>query len=224
MSDTVFTADDLIDVPQAWPIVARVPGPKVPVFSVLSDQVTTPSGETMVRTYLDHPGAVAVLAINDDQQIAVLRQYRHPAGLTMIEPIAGLLDNGDEDPLAAARRELAEEAMLEADEWRVLVDFFGSAGSSTESIRIFAARGLRPCACPTGFLVEDEEADMEQGWATIPDLLDAIFSGRCENGTLISGVLALAAAQHRGGWEQLRAPDALWLARGHQAGRRGISC
>ena len=224
MNGKVFAADDLIDLPQAWPIVARVPGPKVPVFSVLSDHVVTPSGPTMVRTYLDHPGAVAVLAINDEQQIAVLRQYRHPAGLAMIEPIAGLLDSGDEDPLAAARRELAEEAMLEADEWRVLVDFFGSAGSSTESIRIFVARGLRPCARPNGFLVEDEEADMEQGWAAIPDLLDAIFAGRCENGALVSGVLALETAQRRGGWEQLRAPDSPWLARGHQAGHRDISC
>lgn len=214
----LWTRDDVIDVPTHWPVSASRELANAHVFSVVSERLRTPAGEEIERTFLHHPGAVIVIPLDAEENVVVLRQYRHPVGARMIEAPAGLLDVAGEDPLVAAQRELAEEAMLAADDWRVLVDYTGSAGSSGESVRIFLARGLRPAARPDGFVVEGEEAEMTVGRVALDDLVDAALAGRIANGALVAGVLAVAAAQARGGLETLRPAEAPWLLRGHQAG------
>ena len=113
------------------------------VWDVVRDTVDLGDGGTVRREYVRHPGAVAVIALDDEDRVLLLRQYRHPVRLELWEPPAGLLDVPGEDPRAAAVRELAEEADLVADSWWQLVDFFTTPGGSDETVRIYLARGLR---------------------------------------------------------------------------------
>ena len=166
--------------------------------------------QPIVREYVDHPGAVAVLALDDEERVFLIRQYRHPVRTREWEIPAGLLDVHGEDPLAAAKRELAEEGDLEASEWAVLVDFFTSPGGSDEAIRIYLARGLR--ALPEAFAREDEEAHMETRWAGLDECVDAVLARRVQNPSLAIGVLAAQAARARG-WESLGEADAAWPGR-----------
>ena len=210
----VLTGADLGDQPALWPAqeIARLDGR---LASFVTEDVTAPTGARLRRDWLRHPGAVAVIALDALDRIAVLAQYRHPAGARVIEPPAGLLDLAGESAWIAAQRELAEEARLRADDWRVLVDVFTSPGSSQESIRVFLARELHPVAAPAGFVAEGEEADMAVGWADLTETVAAILAGRLQSPTLVAGVLALWAARTVGGrgLDALRPPDAPWPAR-----------
>lgn len=209
----VLAPGDIADVPLSWPIVEhRVVGQgKVSTF--VSDTVATPQGESMVRDYLQHPGAVGIIALDDQERVVVVRQYRHPVGFRLIEPPAGLLDADGESWLAAAQRELAEEAMLAADDWRLLIDMFTSPGCNSESIRFFLARGLRDVPRPDGFVVEHEELDMEICLVPLADLLDGIYAGRVQSPTVVAGALALEAARLGGRLDSLRPADSPWPAR-----------
>lgn len=204
--------DELVDARLTWPAV-RVSTCQGRVSDFVTDEVGTPSGQTVLREYLLHPGAVAVIACDDAGRVAVVDQYRHPAGFRLLEPPAGLLDVAGESFLAAAQRELAEEAGLAAADWRVLVDLFTSPGCSTESVRVFLARDLRPAPAPDGFRREAEEALMSLGWARLEDVVDAVYAGRVQNSALVSGVLALYGAQLSGRLDHLREPEAPWPAR-----------
>ncbi len=202
------------DEPLAWPVTAhRVLG-SGSVSDFVNDTVETPDGGSMDRQYLLHPGAVGVIAWDDDaDRIAVVRQYRHPAAFQLVEPPAGLLDADGESWLTAAQRELAEEAGLQAQRWQVLVDLFTSPGACQESLRIYLARDLSEAAAPEGFVAAHEEAHMEAGWAARADLVDGILAGRLQNPTMVSGMLALEVARLSGRLDDLRAADAEWPAR-----------
>lgn len=206
------TGAELADLAMSWPSVrtAAMPGA---VSTFVRDEVSTPDGHTLVREYLTHPGAVAVIAMDEDERVAVVTQYRHPAGYRFVEPPAGLLDVVDEDSLLAAQRELSEEAELAAADWRVLVDVFTSPGCNQESIRVFLARGLTEVGRPDGFELHGEEAHMELRWAPLDELVDAIYAGRVQNPTMIMGTLALHAARLEGRLDSLRDPAATWPAR-----------
>ncbi|MFT4295982.1 MAG: NUDIX hydrolase [Micropruina sp.] len=204
---------EAIDVPARWAVRShRVIGPGA-VSDYVDDVVATPDGEEMHRQYLLHPGAVAVIALDEDDRVVVVRQYRHPVGFQLIEPPAGLLDADGESWLGAAQRELAEEAMLAADDWRLLIDMFTSPGCNSESIRFFLARGLRPVPRPDGFVVEHEELDMEICLVALADLVDGIYAGQVQSPTLVAGVLALEAARRGGRLDALRPADSPWPAR-----------
>ena len=113
------------------------------IWDVVSDSFQlNDDGDPLVRDYIEHPGAVAVLPMNDDGEVLLIKQYRHPVGMDLWEIPAGLLDVEGEDFVVGAARELAEEADLIAGKWNVLADFFNSPGSSSEAIRIYLARGL----------------------------------------------------------------------------------
>ena len=215
-----LAAGEIADQPMRWPVVGhRVLG-RGAVSEFVDDEVRTPSGETMHRQYLLHPGAVGVIAWDDADRIAVGRQYRHPAGFRLTEPPAGLLDHANEDFQLAAARELAEEAGIAAGHWQVLVDTFTSPGANEESLRIFLARDLTPAAAPDGFVADHEEADMEVCWAARSDLVDAIFAGHLQNPTMVAGVLALETARLAGRLDELRPPSAPWQAREAWQARR----
>lgn len=156
------------------------------------------SGDSLTREFVGHPGAVAIVAVDQDERIAVVKQYRHPVRKRMWEIPAGLLDIPGEEPIAAARRELAEETDLIADRWIPLLSMNNSPGGSSELLRIFLATGLAPTG--RAFAREAEESDMEIAFAPLPAILDAILAGRVGNPSLVAGVLGYAAwrtRQHR---------------------------
>lgn len=181
------------------------------VFDIQRDELTLAhSQRPIVREYMGHPGAVVIVALRGDdgsEEILLERQYRHPVRAKLWEVPAGLLDIPGEDPLIGAQRELAEEADLTAKHWDVLLDIFNSPGCSSESIRIFLARGLEP----TGqtFDREDEEADFEYQWVSLDDAVTAALDGRLHNASTVSAVLATDAARRRG-W-QLRDLSSQWF-------------
>ncbi len=203
----------LIDDPQAWSVLGTDQLATGRKTAYLTDRVRTPDGELIDREYLLHPGAVGVIALDDHDRIVLVRQYRHPVRHRLIEPPAGLLDNGDEDYLVGAQRELAEEVGLAAGDWRVLVDLFTSPGISSESLRVYLARDLSAAPLPDGFVPHAEEAHMDVVRASLDDLVRAVLEGRLHNPTLVSGVLAAWAARTRDGFDDLRPANAPWPAR-----------
>jgi 8-oxo-dGTP pyrophosphatase MutT (NUDIX family) len=160
------------------------------VWDIVRATVTF-GGSPMTREYMVHPGAVIVAAIDHDDRILVINQYRQPIGTRDWELPAGLLDVAGEDKLAAAQRELAEEADLVATDWRELVAYHPSAGGSDEVITIFEARGLS--AAPVRHARTDEEAEIVLRWVPLQEVLDGITAGRLHNGPLITAALLVHA-------------------------------
>lgn len=165
------------------------------------------AGATVARDFVDHTGAVAVLALDDEDRVLLLQQYRHPVRSRDWELPAGLLDLAGEDPLTAARRELAEEADLVAEEWAVLSDILVSPGGSNEVIRIFLARGI--AAAPEVFDRAEEEAEIALRWVPLDEAVEAVLQRLVQNSIMSVAVLAADAARARG-WRTLGSPDAAW--------------
>ncbi len=165
------------------------------------------NGAVIARDFVDHTGAVAVLAIDEVERVLLIKQYRHPVRTREWEIPAGLLDVRGESPLLAAQRELAEEADLEASDWSVLSEFYTSPGGSDEAIRIYLARGLSATAEP--FPRSDEEADIELRWVSLDEAVDAVMARELQNPSLVVGVLAATVARSRG-WQGLEAGDVIW--------------
>lgn len=172
------------------------------IWDIVSDVVDL--GPTQVlREYVDHPGAVAIIAIDELDRVLLVSQYRHPVRSELWEPPAGLLDVAGERPVVAAARELAEEADLRADTWHVLVDFYTTPGGSSERIEIFLARGLHEVPEGERHVRIHEEADMVPVWVPLDEAVDAVLAGRLHSPTAVVGVLAAARARERG-WDELR--------------------
>ncbi|WKG11566.1 NUDIX hydrolase [Nocardia sp. PE-7] len=175
------------------------------ILALRQDQVRMPDGRVAEREVIEHHGAVAVLALDDDGNVVLIRQYRHPIGTRLLELPAGLLDIEGEDPLTAAKRELAEETGLAAAQWSVLVDVALSPGFTDEALRVFFATGLSVTDRPDP---EHEEADLELVRLPLDEAVRAALAGEIVNATAVAGVLAYAAAQASGA--PLRSPDAPW--------------
>jgi 8-oxo-dGDP phosphatase len=205
----------LSDSPEQWPVAQGEDLAAGAITTYRRDDVLMPTGEVRSREYLRHTGAVAVLALDEQDNVLIVRQYRHPVQRRLVELPAGLHDKRGEgeSPLEAARRELWEETDLRAADWRVLADFYNSAGSSDEASRVYLARGLSKDGGES-HAREDEEADMEQRWVAFEDLLGAVLAGEVGTASIVVGVLALATARARpGGLDTLRPADAPWPAR-----------
>jgi len=157
------------------------------VWDVRSDRVRYGDGE-IVREYVDHTGAVAILALDDEGRVLLIQQYRHPIRHRDWELPAGLLDVEGEEPLEAARRELAEEADLVAAHWEPLVSSWTTPGGNDEMIHVFLATGISPAS--SAHDREDEEADIRVEWVPLADAVEAVLEGRMHNGILTIGVLA----------------------------------
>lgn len=191
-----LVAGDLHDVPGRRPVLASEVSYEGRVWDVRTDQVDLGDGGVAVRDYLEHPGAVLVLAVREDRgepEVLLIRQYRHPVGAEDWELPAGLLDVDGEAPLEAARRELAEEADLHAERWEELLTFTPSPGSLGERITLFLATGLSDVPEDERHDREHEEIGMPVGWVGLQDAVDAVLAGQLHNGPLMVGVLALAA-------------------------------
>jgi ADP-ribose pyrophosphatase len=179
------------------------------VWDLVRDTVDLGEAGTVRREYLQHPGAVGAVALDDRGRIALLRQYRHPVGMERWELPAGLLDKPGEQPWVAAARELAEEADLVAARWHVVADWQNSPGGSSENWRCFLARDLSEVPTGERFEREHEELGMTVSWVPLEEAVDAALTGRIHNACTVAGVLAAHAARERD-WATLRPYDAPW--------------
>jgi ADP-ribose pyrophosphatase len=179
------------------------------VWNLVSDEVDLGHAE-VTRDFVQHTGAVAIVALNDAEEIYLVRQYRHPVGAECWEPPAGLLDVADEPPVEAAKRELHEEADLTAATWHTLVDYFPSGGGNSEAVRVFLARDLAEVPAAERHTRTDEEHDMVGAWVPLDDALEAIMAGRVHASSLVVGAMAAGRAR-QAGWATLRPADAPWL-------------
>ena len=176
------------------------------IFALRADEVRMPGGNTARREVVEHYGAVAVLAMDDDDNVVMVYQYRHPVGRRLWELPAGLLDMGREPPHVTAARELKEEAGLSAQNWRVLVDLVSAPGFSDESVRVYLATGLSDVGRPEA---HDEEADLAVRWFPLDDAVRMTLRGEIVNAITVSGILAAHTA--RGDFDSLRPVDAGWV-------------
>jgi ADP-ribose pyrophosphatase len=178
------------------------------VIDVRTDQVAMPGATIATRDVVVHPGAVGIIALDIGGRVLLLQQYRHPVGRMLWEPPAGLLDEPGEDPLAAAKRELYEEAHLEAGRWDVLLDVFTSPGMTDEAVRIYLARDVTEATGPQ-FEGEHEEASMPTEWVPLDEAVRLAQAGELHNPLAVMGVLAAFAAA-RDAFAGLRPDDSPW--------------
>ena len=180
------------------------------IISVTRDEVRMSDDSTSVREVVHHPGAVVIVALDDEGRVVLVNQYRHPVRARLDELPAGLLDVKGEPALDAAKRELREEAALEADVWHVLLDLYTSPGFSTEAIRVFLARGLHPVG-KDGFEATGEEMTMTVERESLPTAVRRALAGSITNAAAVAGLLA-AIHGRATDWRDLRPSDAPWPA------------
>ncbi|SOC54654.1 NUDIX domain-containing protein [Ornithinimicrobium cerasi] len=188
-------AAELRDLPGRADVVASETVFGGRVWDVRRDTLRLGEGQ-VVREYVAHTGAVAILALREDRgvpEIFLIRQYRHPVAAEDWEIPAGLLDVPGEDPVLAAQRELAEEADLVAADWEELVSFTPSPGGLDEVITVYLATGLTDVPHADRHEREHEEAGMPCGWVSLEDAVSAALGGQVRNGPMMLAVLALHA-------------------------------
>lgn len=178
------------------------------IFALRSDRVRMPGDTIAVREVVEHYGAVAIAALNAENHIAMVYQYRHAFRRRLWELPAGLLDVAGEEPQHTAARELQEEAGLRADTWQVLADLNSAPGFSDESVRIYLATGLSEVDRPEA---HHEEADMTLRWFPLAEAARLVFSGEVVNSIAIAGILAAHAVT--AGFAQPRPVDSEWIDR-----------
>lgn len=187
------------------------------ILALRADEVAMPGGQQARREVVEHPGAVAVVAVDDEDRVVLIHQYRYPLGRRLWELPAGLLDVAGEDPLRTAQRELAEEVGLAAAQWSVLVDIASSPGFTDQGERIFLTRTLsevdrlEPMA--------DEEADLVIRRVPLAEALRMVFAGELVNAPAVAGLLA--AGEVLAGRAEARPADAEWRDRPRRFAARG---
>lgn len=176
------------------------------VISVRRDDVVMPDGAVATRDVVAHPGAVGVVALDEQSQVVLLLQYRHPVGERLWELPAGLLDVDGEAAHLAAARELVEEVGLTAARWHVLLDALTSPGMTDEAIRIYLARDLVEVDRPAAV---HEEADMSVARVPLGEAVDRVLDGRIRNAMACLGLLTADRAA-RTDFDGLRPATAPW--------------
>jgi 8-oxo-dGDP phosphatase len=180
------------------------------VVSVRTDEVRMSDGTVATREIVEHPGAVGVVALDEQDRVVLINQYRHPIRRYLDELPAGLLDVPGEAALDAARRELSEEAGIAASEWHVLVDLYTSPGMTNEAIRVFLARGLSDAV--ERFAPQHEEITLTVSGVPLDEAVHRVLSGEITNAAAVAGICAVALARANA-WRDLRPADAPWSAR-----------
>ncbi len=199
---------DIRDAAEHWPVTSSVTLGEGSLVRLRRDLVRMPGGEVAGRDVLEHPGAVAVLALDSGERVLMIRQYRHPVGRLLWEIPAGLRDVAGEPLHVTAQRELLEEAGYRAARWQVLADSFSSPGISTERLRIFLARGLAEVpAAERSYVPEHEEAYLVLAWLPLDKAVARILAGDLHNGVTALGILSAYAAR-QDGFTTLRDADA----------------
>jgi 8-oxo-dGDP phosphatase len=205
-----WTGPRLRDVSERWEVVDDSSYLRGVLVTLRTDQVRMPDGDLAKRDVIEHPGAVAIVALDRDGRVLLIRHYRHPAEHLLWEIPAGLRDVAGEDPRATAERELLEEAGYRARDWQELADFFTSPGILTERVRVFLARGLTfvPESERGGHAPEHEEAHLLVRWVPLHQAVRLFLAGDLHNGVTAVGILSAYAVQ-QGGFAALREEDVL---------------
>ena len=188
--------EELADTVEQWD-VARSERPYDGGFvAVRQDTVRTPAGDEFDRLVVEHKGAVGVVALDADDRVLLLRQYRHAAGRRLLELPAGILDLDGESARDAVARELVEETDVAAADWDLLVEVWSSPGMTDEHWQVFVATGLTPA--PQGSVPErhHEEAHMEVVWVPLAEAVRAVLDGRITDSMAMVGLLAEWARRH----------------------------
>lgn len=181
------------------------------MLSVRSDEVAMPGGASSQRDVAELPGAVAIVAVHDDGDVVLVRQYRHPVARPLWEVPAGLLDTTTESAREAGERELLEEAGLRADRWDTLADVLTSPGMSDETVRLLLARDLSAVPDDERPAPFHEEAEMQVVRLPLAVAVEQVLSGQLENGITAAALLAAHVALFDD--RPLRPVDATWVAR-----------
>lgn len=200
---------ELADLTKPRPVVSRTREFTGAVWDVDSDVVDLGDAGRVTRHYVQHTGAVAIIALDEHERVYLVRQYRHPVRMECWEPPAGLLDLVGESLLEAAQRELHEEADLTASTWHTLVDYFPSGGGSSEAVRVFLARDLRPVPEADRHERTEEERDMVGTWVPLVEAAAAVADGRVHSSSAVIGLLAAERAA-RTGFSDVRPADSPW--------------
>lgn len=156
------------------------------IISLAVGTFEAPDGSTFERDIVHHPGAVSVVAVDDDRRVPLVRQYRAALDALILELPAGKLDVPDEEAEACARRELVEEVGLEAQRWELLCEFHNSPGFSDERHRIFLAQGLS--AVPDDRQGVEEQS-MTVEWVDLADAVSLVRSGAVKDAKTVIGLL-----------------------------------
>lgn len=202
------TGLEVVDVPEEWEVADSKERFSGRVITVVTDTVRMPGDTAAERDYIRHPGSVAVVALDDEQRVLLLRQYRHPVRAMLWELPAGLRDVPGEPLVECAARELAEEAGYRATTWHTLLDLKTTPGASDERIRIFLARGLtRIPDEENGYVHRHEEIGMPVVWLPLAEAVRRTLSGMIHNSPAVAGILAAYAAMPDG-FDVLRPADA----------------
>ncbi|HEV8392855.1 MAG TPA: NUDIX hydrolase [Vicinamibacterales bacterium] len=163
------------------------------VFSVQIESITLPKGHALDAEIVRHPGSVVIVPMNGSNEIALVRQYRHPVGRNTWEIPAGSLKPG-EDPRAAARRECQEEVGLVADRLEPLGSFFPTPGYCNEEMHFFLATALRPPREGDEEAHQDEDEDIETRWMALDELRGMIRRNEIVDLKTIAGVALVSAS------------------------------
>lgn len=150
---------------------------------VVEDEVRMPDGRQATREYIRHPGAVVVVAINDEGSVILERQWRHPLGAAVIELPAGKIDPG-EAPLACAKRELREETGYVAAQWRELGTLHPCVGYSDERLILYLALGLTQAGARP-----DEGEHLEVFALPLAEAMAWVDEGRVTDAKSVAGLL-----------------------------------
>ena len=193
-------------------VVSSTPNFSGRIIEVRTDRLRMPDGTESDRDIVVHPGAVAIVALDDEDRVVLVRQFRQPVGRLLDELPAGLLDVDGEPAITAAQRELYEETALRADEWLVLLDLLSSPGMTNEAVRVYLARGLTDVGADEKYVAEHEEATMTLRRVPLDEARAAVFAGQITNASAVAGILACVAAR-ADGFASLRAADAFWTDR-----------
>ncbi|MCR4420748.1 MAG: NUDIX hydrolase [Clostridia bacterium] len=155
------------------------------VIGVRVDRVRLPDGRESTREVVEHRGAVVIAALNDRQEVMLVRQFRKPVEAVLWELPAGTLEEGEE-PLACARRELKEETGLEAEEWVPVTQFYSSPGFCNERLHLFWAGRLRQ-----GKAATDADENLTGHWVPLEEALEMARRGEIADAKTLVGLLSL---------------------------------
>jgi ADP-ribose pyrophosphatase len=150
----------------------------------------TLEGQEIDRDFIRHPGGVSVVAVNESNEVLMIRQYRRPVDSYLWEIPAGLRDLAGEDPADTAKRELLEETSMVAGHWEPLGVYYNTPGGSSELNQIFFAHQLSEV--PSDYLKTDEEVGLQPTWVPISEALAAIEAGNIKNPNAVVGILLAA--------------------------------
>jgi len=181
----------LQDAPQQWEVRETTRPFDSAFISLRNDVLAGHDGADFTRTVVEHQGAVGVLALDEEERVLLLRQYRHAAEQRLLQIPAGLRDLPGEPAAETAARELAEEGQVQATQWRELLSLMPSPGLTDERWVIYLAQDLSPARPVESFVAEHEEADMSLLWVPLDEAVSAVLDGRIVDAMAAASLLAV---------------------------------